>query len=131
VAADTRRSCNRKAIRGKGVAPSSAYWGLTPGGRSTRSEKVGILMRFTIPLLAVLGIANAVRSADPRPEAPDTLAQEYQRALRARCRMTPITRNASISWRTPARKMLRVFLVGVHSECASDDFGEAKRESAL
>jgi len=39
-------------------------------------------MRFTLPLLAVLGIANAVRSADPRVQAPDTLAQEYQRALK-------------------------------------------------
>ena len=39
-------------------------------------------MRFTIAVLAFLGIANAMRSADPRAEAPDTLTQEYQRALK-------------------------------------------------
>ncbi len=39
-------------------------------------------MRFTIPLLAVLGIANAVRSADPPAAAPDALAQEYRKALK-------------------------------------------------
>jgi len=51
-------------------------------------------MRFTIPLLAVLGIANAVRSADPRAEAPDTLAQEYQRALKESGQNSPGFRDA-------------------------------------
>jgi hypothetical protein len=51
-------------------------------------------MRFTIPLLAVLGIANAVRSADPRAEAPDTLAQEYQRALKESGQNHPYFRDA-------------------------------------
>ena len=39
-------------------------------------------MRFTVPLLAVLSIAGAVRSADPGAEGPGTLAQEYQKALK-------------------------------------------------
>src|SRR5262245_7161640 len=51
-------------------------------------------MRFTIPLLAVLGIANAVRSADPHTEAPDTLQQEYQRALKESGQISPNFRDA-------------------------------------
>ena len=38
-------------------------------------------MRFTVPLLAVLSIAGAVRSTDRGAEEPGTLAQEYQKAL--------------------------------------------------
>jgi len=44
--------------------------------------------------LAVLGIANAVRSADPRAERPDTLAQEYQRALKESGQTRPNFRDA-------------------------------------
>ena len=51
-------------------------------------------MRFTIPLLAFLGIANAVRSTEPRAEAPDTLAQEYQRALKESGQIHPSFRDA-------------------------------------
>jgi hypothetical protein len=51
-------------------------------------------MHFTIPLLAVLGIANAVRSADPRAEAPDTLSQEYQKALKESGQISPNFREA-------------------------------------
>ena len=51
-------------------------------------------MRFTIPLLALLGIANVVRSADPRAEAPDTLPQEYQRALKESGQISPNFRDA-------------------------------------
>src|SRR5215468_3226512 len=51
-------------------------------------------MRFTIPLLAVLGIANAVRSTDPRAVAPDTLPQEYQRALKESGQISPNFRDA-------------------------------------
>src|SRR5262245_65147472 len=51
-------------------------------------------MRFTIPLVAVLGIANAIRSPDPRAEAPDTLAQEYQRALKESGQNSPNFRDA-------------------------------------
>ena len=51
-------------------------------------------MRFTIPLLAVLGIANAVRSTDPRAEQPGTLAQEYQRALKESGQISPGFRDA-------------------------------------
>jgi hypothetical protein len=51
-------------------------------------------MRFTIPLVAGLVIANAVRSADPRAEQPDTLAQEYQRALKESGQVSPSFREA-------------------------------------
>src|SRR5262245_56952539 len=51
-------------------------------------------MRFTIPLVAVLGIANAIRSPDPRAEEPDTLAQEYQRALKESGQNSPNFRDA-------------------------------------
>ena len=51
-------------------------------------------MRFTIPLLAVLCIANAVRSADPRAEEPGTLAQEYQKALKESGQISPNFRDA-------------------------------------
>jgi hypothetical protein len=51
-------------------------------------------MRFTIPLLAFLGIANAVRSTDPRAEAPDTLPQEYQRVLKESGQTSPSFRDA-------------------------------------
>jgi hypothetical protein len=57
-------------------------------------KKVGILMRFTIGLLAVLCIANAVRSADPRAEEPGTLAQEYQKALKESGQVSPNFRDA-------------------------------------
>jgi hypothetical protein len=46
-------------------------------------------MRFTLPLLAVLGIAGAVRSADPRAEETGTLAQEYQKALKESGQIRP------------------------------------------
>ena len=51
-------------------------------------------MRFTIPLLAVLVIANAVRSADSSTEEPGTLAQEYQRALKESGQVSPNFRDA-------------------------------------
>src|SRR5262249_15774104 len=51
-------------------------------------------MRFTIPLLAVLGIANAVRPADSRAEEPGTLAQEYERALKESGQVSPNFRDA-------------------------------------
>jgi CHASE3 domain sensor protein len=51
-------------------------------------------MRCTIPLLAVLCIANTVRSADPRAEVPSTLAQEYQRALKESGQVSPNFRDA-------------------------------------
>src|SRR5215475_8353722 len=51
-------------------------------------------MRFTIPLLAVLGIANAVRSADPLAKDPDTLAEEYQSALKESGQTSPNFRDA-------------------------------------
>jgi hypothetical protein len=51
-------------------------------------------MRFAIPILAVLGIANAVRSTDPRAEQPGTLAQEYQTALKESGQVTPSFRDA-------------------------------------
>src|SRR5262245_6122510 len=51
-------------------------------------------MRFTIPLMAILAIANAVRSTDPRAEAPDTLPQEYQRALKESGQNRPGFRDA-------------------------------------
>ena len=51
-------------------------------------------MRFTIPLFAVLVIANAVRSADSSTEEPGTLAQEYQRALKESGQVSPNFRDA-------------------------------------
>jgi hypothetical protein len=51
-------------------------------------------MRFTIPLLAVLCIANSARSADPRREEPGTLAQEYQKALKESGQISPNFRDA-------------------------------------
>jgi len=51
-------------------------------------------MRFTLPLLVVLGIANAVRSSDPRAQASDTLPQEYQRALKESGQNGPNFRDA-------------------------------------
>ena len=51
-------------------------------------------MRFTIPLLAVLVIASAVRSADSGTEEPGTLAQEYQRALKESGQVSPNFRDA-------------------------------------
>ena len=51
-------------------------------------------MRFTVPLLAVLSIAGAVRSADPGAEAPGTLAQEYQKALKESGQISPNFRDA-------------------------------------
>jgi hypothetical protein len=69
-------------------------------GRPARSglhrvcEMVGILMRFTIPLLAIHCIANAARSADPGAEEPGTLAQEYQRALKESGQVSPSFREA-------------------------------------
>ena len=57
-------------------------------------RSLGILMRFTIGLLAVLCIANAVRSADPRAEEPGTLAQEYQKALKESGQVSPNFRDA-------------------------------------
>ena len=51
-------------------------------------------MRFTLPLLAVLSIAGAVRSADPGAEAPGTLAQEYQQALKESGQISPNFRDA-------------------------------------
>ena len=39
-------------------------------------------MRFTRPLWAVLCVANALGSGDLHADVPDTLAQEYQRALK-------------------------------------------------
>src|SRR5262245_6062526 len=53
------------------------------------------LMRLTIPaVLAVLCIANAGRSADPRAEEPRTLAQEYQKALKESGQVSPNFRDA-------------------------------------
>lgn len=52
------------------------------------------LMRFTIPLMAVLGVANAARSAHPRALRPDNLAQEYQRALKESGQSRPNFRDA-------------------------------------
>ena len=49
----------------------------------------GTLMRFTLPLLAVLSIAGAVRSADPRADETGTLAQEYQKALKESGQVRP------------------------------------------
>jgi hypothetical protein len=57
-------------------------------------KEVGILMRFTIPLLAVLCIAHAARSAEPRAAEPSTLAQEYQRALTESGQVSPNFRDA-------------------------------------
>src|SRR5215475_16013321 len=57
-------------------------------------KKVGIFMRFTRPVLAVLCIANAVRSADPRAEESGTLAQEYQRAIKESGQVSPNFRDA-------------------------------------
>ena len=54
----------------------------------------GTLMRFTLPLLAVLSIAGAVRSADLRAEETDTLAQEYQKALKESGQVSPNFREA-------------------------------------
>ncbi len=51
-------------------------------------------MRSTIRLLAVLVIASAVRSADSGTEEPDTLAQEYQRALNEYGQVSPNFRDA-------------------------------------
>jgi hypothetical protein len=51
-------------------------------------------MRFAIPILAVLCIANAVRSADPRAEEPGTLALEYHRALKESGQVSPNFRDA-------------------------------------
>src|SRR5215510_10890123 len=51
-------------------------------------------MRFTLPLLAVLSIAGAVRSADPGAEAPGTLAQEDQKALKESGQISPNFRDA-------------------------------------
>ena len=51
-------------------------------------------MRFTVPLLAVLSIAGAVRSGDPGAEAPGTLAQEYQKALKESGQISPNFRDA-------------------------------------
>ena len=51
-------------------------------------------MCFTVPLLAVLSIAGAVRSADPGAEAPGTLAQEYQKALKESGQISPNFRDA-------------------------------------
>src|ERR1051326_1435831 len=51
-------------------------------------------MRFTLPLLAVLSIAGAVRSADPSAEAPGTLAEEYQKALKESGQISPSFRDA-------------------------------------
>src|SRR5215831_13808185 len=51
-------------------------------------------MRFTIPLLAVLSIAGAVRSANPRAEESGTLAQEYQKALKESGQVSPNFREA-------------------------------------
>ena len=51
-------------------------------------------MRFTLPLLAVLSIAGAVRSADPGAEAPGTLAQEYQKVLKESGQISPNFRDA-------------------------------------
>ena len=51
-------------------------------------------MRFTIPLLVVLVIANAVRAADSCTEEPGTLAQEYQRALKESGQISPNFRDA-------------------------------------
>jgi hypothetical protein len=50
-------------------------------------------MRVTIPLLAVLGFANTVRSSDPRAEQSGTLAQEYQTTLKE-SQVTPSFRDA-------------------------------------
>jgi len=54
----------------------------------------GNLMRFTLPLLAVLSIAGAVRSANLRAEETDTLAQEYQKALKESGQVSPNFREA-------------------------------------
>src|SRR6516165_2008347 len=51
-------------------------------------------MRFTLPLLVVLGIANAVRSSDPRAQASDRLPQEYQNALKESGQISPGFRDA-------------------------------------
>ena len=51
-------------------------------------------MRFTRPLLAVLSIAGAVRSADPRADETGTLAQEYQKALKESGQVRPNFREA-------------------------------------
>jgi len=51
-------------------------------------------MRFTLPLLAVLSFAGAVRSADPGAEVPGTLAQEYQKALKESGQISPNFRDA-------------------------------------
>src|SRR5262245_50958949 len=51
-------------------------------------------MRFTLPLLAALGVASAAGSAALYAQAPDTLAQEYQQALRDSGRSSPSFRDA-------------------------------------
>src|SRR5262249_48914814 len=51
-------------------------------------------MRFTIPLLAVPVIPNAVQTADSGTEVPGTLAQEYQRALKESGQVSPNFREA-------------------------------------
>jgi hypothetical protein len=51
-------------------------------------------MRFTLPLLAVLSFAGAAPSADQGAEAPGTLAQEYQRALKESGQISPNFRDA-------------------------------------
>jgi hypothetical protein len=51
-------------------------------------------MRFTLPLLAVLSIAGAVRSADPRADETGTLAQEYQKTLKESGQVRPNFREA-------------------------------------
>src|SRR5262249_27498153 len=51
-------------------------------------------MRFTIPLLAVPVIPNAVQTADSGTEVPGTLAQEYQKALKESGQVSPNFRDA-------------------------------------
>src|SRR5262245_40281396 len=51
-------------------------------------------MRFTMALLAVLGIASAVRPADSRAAEPGTLAEEYERALKESGQVSPNFRDA-------------------------------------
>jgi len=65
---------------------------LTPARRPT--EKVGIQMRFIIPLFAFLGLDTAVRGAEPRAGAPETLAQEYQKVLKESGQVRPGFRDA-------------------------------------
>src|SRR5262245_45287639 len=61
----------------------------TPRVVTSPDLKGGILMRFTVPLLAVLSIDGTVRSAEPGAEVPDTLAQEYQKSLKESGQISP------------------------------------------